>query len=286
MTSKTNPKLETIRIQDASQTFHYYKNEANVWDSFWHYHPEIEITYIHQGRGLRFVGDSIQPYQTGDLVLFGKNLPHNHLSHRSDDQSDKQVLYGLQFSNNLFRDFRECEKVSKLFQMAKYGIYFPNVSQEIKDKIVAIEKSRPLTRLIYLLEVINALVEEDHYETLSSISFDEHKDLKKQHSRIDDVTTYIMENFNKSISLEKVSNMAGLTPPSFCRWFKKNTGSTYIDYLNNIKIEKSCQFLIKTDWAIKRVAYESGFESLANFNRTFKKYKKQAPNLYRKVLSA
>ena len=117
-------------------------------------------------------------------MLFGKNLPHNHLSHRSDDQRDKQVLYGLQFSNNLFRDFRECEKVSKLFQMAKYGIYFPNVSQEVKDKIVAIEKSRPLTRLIYLLEVINALVEEEHYETLSSISFDEHKDLKKQHSRI------------------------------------------------------------------------------------------------------
>lgn len=79
MTSKTNPKLETIRIQDASQTFHYYKNEANVWDSFWHYHPEIEITYIHQGMGLRFVGDSIQPYQTGDLVLFGKNLPHNQI---------------------------------------------------------------------------------------------------------------------------------------------------------------------------------------------------------------
>ena len=83
MTSTTNPKLETIRIQDASQTFHYYKNVENAWDSFWHYHPEIEITYIHKGRGLRFVGDSIQPYQTGDVVLFGKNLPHDFATKKS-----------------------------------------------------------------------------------------------------------------------------------------------------------------------------------------------------------
>jgi AraC-like DNA-binding protein/mannose-6-phosphate isomerase-like protein (cupin superfamily) len=283
MMSSSNPKLETIRFQDASQTFHYYKNEAASWESFWHYHPEIEITYIHKGTGIRFVGDSIQPYEEGDLVLFGKNLPHNHISNKVEEGN--QVLFGIQFSNDLFKDFRECEKINKLFHLAKYGIYFPNASQEVKQKILDIQEARPLTRLIYLLEVINEMVEDETYETLSSISFDENKDLKKHHHRINEVTTYITEHFNKNLSLDQVAGMAGLTPPSFCRWFKKNTGSTYVDYLNTIRIEKSCQYLIKTDWAIKRVAYESGFESLANFNRTFKKYKNQAPNLYRKSLT-
>ena len=278
-----NPKLETIRIQDSAQTFRFYKNEAESWESFWHYHPEIEITYIHKGQGIRFVGDSIEPYSSGDLILFGKNLPHNFVSNRYSDDK-KQVLYGLQFSDDLFKNFRECKKVDKLFELAQYGIYFPSVDQSIKDKILALESCSPLKRLIHLLELIDSMVECKDYRTLSSISFSESANLHKHQNRIQEVISFIKSNFNKNISLDQVANLAGLTSPSFCRWFKKSTGKTYVDYLNSIKVERSCQYLIQTDWAIKRVAYESGFESLASFNRTFKKYKQKAPNNYRKGL--
>ena len=185
-----NPKLETIRIQDSAQTFRFYKNEAESWESFWHYHPEIEITYIHKGQGIRFVGDSIEPYSSGDLILFGKNLPHNFVSNRYSDDK-KQVLYGLQFSDDLFKNFRECKKVDKLFELAQYGIYFPNVDQSIKDKILALETCSPLKRLIHLLELIDSMVEFKDYRTLSSISFSESANLHKHQNRIQEVISFL-----------------------------------------------------------------------------------------------
>ncbi len=79
-----------------------------------------------------------------------------------------------------------------------------------------------------------------------------------------------------------MANYTHLVPQSFCRWFKKITGNTFVNYLNKARIERACQLLLNTKMAITEVCFSVGFDSLSHFNRTFKKIKHLNPREYRK----
>ena len=76
-----------------------------------------------------------------------------------------------------------------------------------------------------------------------------------------------------------------MTPSSFSRWFKQIMGKSFVHYLNTVRIEKACQYLLQTDLPIAQMDYGTGFESLSNLNCTFKKLKWVSPREYRKAVS-
>ena len=71
-----------------------------------------------------------------------------------------------------------------------------------------------------------------------------------------------------------------MTRESFCRWFKKSTGSTFINYLNSTRIEKACQYLLEGERSVGQISYEVGFDTVSHFNRVFKKLKGKTPKEY------
>ena len=85
----------------------------------------------------------------------------------------------------------------------------------------------------------------------------------------------------KSVRLNKVANVAGLTPKSFCRFFRANTGKTFMEYFNALRIEETCRLLLETNNSVTDIAFRVGFNNLSNFNRRFRKLKGMSPREFR-----
>ena len=105
-----------------------------------------------------------------------------------------------------------------------------------------------------------------------------HKKYKKQ---LQPVFKYISEYYSESLRLSQLSDLVFLSREQFCRLFKKTTGLTPFEYLNRFRIQKSCEYLAKTDFKIAEIAILSGFNNISYFNRVFKKYRELSPGDYR-----
>ena len=104
--------------------------------------------------------------------------------------------------------------------------------------------------------------------------------------RIDKVFRHTIDHFRQGVSLADIAEISGMSVPAFCSYFKKSTKKTYVDFLNEIRIGFACKLLIETDLNIINVCLESGFNTLANFNKQFLKIKGTTPSKYRKAFAA
>jgi AraC-like DNA-binding protein len=75
-----------------------------------------------------------------------------------------------------------------------------------------------------------------------------------------------------------------MAEPSFCRFFKKNTGKTFIEFLNEFRITHACKLLAESDFSITDICYECGYNNFSHFNSYFKKITGKSPSEYRKLL--
>ena len=98
-----------------------------------------------------------------------------------------------------------------------------------------------------------------------------------------DIFEFTLQNFDNTITLNQVADVANMTPNAFCRYFKQRTNKTYINFLLDIRIGNACKLLSKkTDLSIAEVSYKSGFNNLTNFNRKFRSIKGITPSAFRK----
>lgn len=278
------PQLENVSIPSDQSSFRFYHSRVKAFEPYWHFHPEVELTWIEQGGGVRFVGDHISNYQSGDLVLTGENLPHHWVSDKNSGH-DLRIASVIQFSGELFTQFPECSHITRFLEQAKTGFYFPNPGKKVYQKIKSIGKQTPLVRLISLIEILDVLSTDIEKQKLSGISFSENSSWKRHNSRISEITAYVLNNLSENLPLEKMADLSNMTPPSFSRWFRQSTGKSFVIYLNTVRIEKACEMLLTSDLPIINIAMDVGFESLSNFNRNFKKLKKISPREYRNLIS-
>jgi hypothetical protein len=85
------PKLKIINSQE-NAAFHLMKVNEAYFFPYWHFHPENEIMLVIDGTGMRFVGDSLERFKSGDLVLYGSNIPHFYRSDSAYYESDSKLL--------------------------------------------------------------------------------------------------------------------------------------------------------------------------------------------------
>ena len=291
------PQLEVLSLDAADRSFNYYNVVSTEFEPFWHFHPEFELTLIHKGEGLRFVGDSILPYSSGDLVLIGENLPHHWVSQGKNDAAV------FQFTKEALFRFPECRSLKPLFDEAARGIRFIDPPEAVIRAILAANDLEPLPRLASLIQLLGILCKHTHRETLSNITYNStvatHRGTPSKtsrkaqlpsagsgtgneyQSRVAKTTRHILENLDQNLTVDHMANFTGMVGPSFCRWFKSATGNSFITFLNTARIEKACHLIMHTDWSISEVAFTSGFESISHFNRVFKKVKGTTPTRFR-----
>lgn len=257
----------------------------------WHYHPELELVYILENSGTKYVGDSMEKFSPGEIVLMGKNLPHMWLNdteiyaQEGKSQANAIVLYFMEsFSENLLR-LPEMTSILNLFEKARRGIKFQGKGNKIiLEKLLKMQEATDLEKFIKLIDILNDLSSHEDFSFLSSSSFVGSIDnVIKINNKIARVQNYVVNNFKNGIHLEVAAGLANMNSSAFSRYFKQVQNKTFTQYVIEIKIGYACKLLIEEDYNIAEVCYESGFQNLSNFNRKFKEIKKISPSEFIKL---
>lgn len=274
-------------------SFKFKKIEKDALDFNWHYHPEYEIMFMYRSRGKRFIGDSISYYNEGELFFIGPNLPHTWYSPAGIlGKNRKHLAIQVQFLENFsgihIKNIPEFKTIQQLLASANRGLQFFGKTREgVAQKLLELEHQEGVDRLITLFKILDILGKADRSEKkeLSSIEF-HHPFQPNEQSRIDRVCTYINQNYKKQLRLEDVAAIANMSTTAFSRFFKKSTGKTFVNYVNELRIGWACKLLIETEMTIAEICYEVGFNNLSNFNRRFFERHKMSPRRYRQEFAA
>jgi len=277
------PLLEDIGKKRGIQSFLAFAINQNRFDFFWHYHPEYELTLIVKGKGRRLIGDNHEYFESGDLVLIGPGLPHTWVSDSSMKGKSEAVV--IQFSVDFIERFAgldELSAINKLLLYAKQGIAFKGkYSAAVKELIKRLPEKRGVEKITGLMHILNELSKLRSVPLASSF-YQPLRGLENE-KRINKVCQYIQKHAAEPLSIQKASVLINLSPSAFCKFFKRMTGKTFSDYVNDIRIANVCSQLLASDRQIAEIAYGNGFETLTYFNRIFLKKTNMRPSSYRKI---
>lgn len=250
-----------------------------------HSHKNFELNYITSGTGRRIVGDNISGFEKGDLVLMGPELPHCW-EVLDADKDEAPTCIVTHFSENIidsdFFRMPELEQVVALLKLANRGIRFKTKDDtEIREILIELSESEGLEYYIGLLRVFNTLIKIEDRERLSN-PMSQSSVFSKNIEKINKVYEYVFQNIQEGIKLEAAASVLNMAPSSFCRFFKKKTGLTFMEYVKNVRVGIAAKLLAETDKQITQICFESGYNNLANFNHYFKANMGKTPSDYRK----
>lgn len=282
------PNIE--KTLSTKETFVFKDITGPYFNPYWHFHNEFQISFIVKGKGTRFVGDHVEPFDEGELVLTGPNLPHLW---RSDEayfkKTSKLTTRGLvvYFDNDLLSTSllrkEEFYAINKLVKNSARGMEFHGrTRKKIRKLLLEIPQVKGFQRILKLLEIIHILSESKDYNLLSSPGY---TNLFKgdDAAKMRMVYDYVMSNFRTKIALEEIASLLNMTTTSFCRYFKPRANKTFIRFVNDIRIGHSRKLLLEDNLNISQISYECGYNTLSNFNRQFKASTKMCPQEYRSL---
>jgi AraC-like DNA-binding protein len=147
----------------------------------------------------------------------------------------------------------------------------------------AINEGNNYKRVTLFFDLLNLLEIDQGFDFIASSGYVNSISLQK--GRLEKVYDYSIENFSdSSICLEKVAESINMNKAAFCRYFRKVTHKTYIEFLNEIRIGNACKILLEDEnKSVTDVAFLSGFNNMSNFNRQFKIIMGQSPSTYLKL---
>jgi len=286
-------KLEQTKITSyTNSTVSVLNREESFFQSPFHSHPELELVYVKESFGKRIIGNSVMPFEPGDMVFLGSDLPHVWLNDEmyyqgiSTLKANAIVVY---FSKDIFGpafyELKETQKINELFFQAGKGISIVGkTNKQIAKKLEKLLLKKDFEVIIGLFEILSLLSEsQDRVYINNEVSSSAHKDFKKD--RLSEVFQYVNENYKKDIVLVEIATIANMTPTSFCRMFKQKTKKNFVEYLNEIRVSKACKFLLETDLSMSEIAYECGYKTASNFNKLFKKFMGMTPSEFKKSAS-
>lgn len=272
----------------ADEKLTIFKKEIPCLDTAWHYHPQLELLYISQSTGIRFVGDSVSQFTAGDLVLVGGYLPHlwrNDPSYYTENEEAKVKTIVIKFLTDFIGKDTFANPafagICHLFEEANFGISFGRkTSKSLHKELIAIVDLSPAEQAIKLMDILYRLSVTTDKEILSTTDMRQYSE-EKSH-RIGEVLKFISDNYSGDINLKDVSDIACMTTNSFCRYFKKMTNKSFVDFLNEIRIRNAARLLAQDEnLNISEVCYIVGYKSITNFNHQFKIIMGTNPKNYR-----
>jgi AraC-like DNA-binding protein len=264
-------------------SFYINRVKEPVLDINWHFHKEFELIYIIKGLGIRLVGDNLSSFYSGELVLVGPNLPHLWRTTGNISSVDRIIIKFVEAPGNInLFSLPEFSSATTLLKKAERGISFgPKTEMEVRDKIIELSFVEGLQKWICLLSILDTLSKSADTEILSNplmkLSLQD-----MEENRLAKVISYVSENYSIDIALADVAEIASMTTQSFCRFFRKRTNKTFVQFLNEYRIGKACVLLIENKLSVNKICDDLGFNSITNFNRFFKRQCNCTPVEYRK----
>lgn len=287
-TSPRKPFFEKVAPPDDS-SWRLFDRRLEALPFQWHYHPEFELTFTLNSRGRRYIGDHIDAYDDGDLVLVGSNLPHTwHSSERIAADAPHRALV-LWFAADWIRRLTdacvELNCIERLLGEAGRGIAFSRpVAEAARPRILAMVDATGPARLTGFLDILALLANDGDRRVLASPGAARDPKATPDGGRIGRVLSEVHGRYQEpdGVSAAEMAALACVSLSSFHRLFKRHTGTTLTDYVMRLRIGQACSLLASSDRPIARIAGAVGYNSLANFNRQFRACKGMTPRAFRR----
>jgi AraC-like DNA-binding protein len=214
----------------------------------WHQHIEYELILFTEGEGASYIGNYVGDFKPGDIFFLGSNLPHTF------QKAEKNLLTSavvVQFKDDFwgshFMQMPESRLIKDLFDTSVHGL---KINEKCRLRLIPLvgklEKAEGFERIILLCNCLLLLARQQDYTTLSTQEIKAFNPKNKE--RIDKILQYTIDYFQEPVTLGY-----------------------------------ACKQLIDTQSNIASICYDSGFNTLANFNKQFLKVKALTPSGYRKT---
>ncbi len=249
-----------------------------------HFHTAFQITHIVNGSGSCFAGDRIHPFDAGDIFVIGSQMPHVFRSDTRFYQSPQKecISHSLLFNPPLLEErlsgLPESQEILDALVKMRKGLKFRD--QKFAKKIASFDHLKGFRRILELLDLVMELGQIQEFEQLTDNLLPE-PPKEITYERINRVIEHVMTHSSEKIKLEEVASLVSMTPNAFCKYFKQRTRQTFIDFLNQIRINQAVQMLKRTEAGVNEIAYQCGFNNLANFNRQFSRRIGKSPGAFR-----
>lgn len=276
--------------QDFDKSFIVFREKGDFFPAPWHYHAHYEVVLVTQSTGKRMVGDNIGFFGPEDLVFLGSKLPHLwlndkvYLDRQSNRPADAIVIHFTEdFLGKDFMSIPEMQDFKKFLALSDRGMVINgNTRKEVSALMKQMPEMSGLERLSTLFQIFNLLAKTKEMELLASPRYVANLSCDVS-NRFKNLINFIMQNFDKDITLADVAEYSHMGVTAFCNFFREQFRCTFVEYLTSVRIGHACKLLSESDRNVVEIAFESGFNNLANFNRQFKKLKNMTPSDYRKL---
>lgn len=251
----------------------------------WHFHPEYELHFVTATEGDRYVGDHIGPFRAGDLVLVGPNLPHNWISDIPGGESVEERCLVLQFTGEFIAaclaTFPELRFAQPLLTEAFRGVRFEaSVAERVGPMMRDLLDASGARRIALFVGILDLIGHAEQRSLLASIGFQPNPSAYLS-TTMNLVLQHIGRSFTGDLSETDLAKLSRQSVSAFSRSFRKHTGTTFVQYVNSLRIELACQHLSQADLTITDICYAVGFNNVSNFNRQFLATKGMPPSKFR-----
>ncbi|MGA0558390.1 helix-turn-helix domain-containing protein [Larkinella sp. VNQ87] len=280
------PQLLNV-LRQPEYSFSVRRDVVLYFYNRWHYHPDVELVYIEQGSGTQFIGDQIQPFSEGDVLLIGSNLPHYwrcHNAYFEPGSTLRAIATVAHFNEDClgtsFLQLPESREIRNLLKTARLGMRLHGklrtvVAQRLRQMLNA----SGMERIILLLDTLNLIANSTESSFLSSANPFRTVD-EADTDRINRILQFSLENYHRPITLQEIAEVAAMSPHSFCRYFKAHNRKTFSQFLTELRVGKACSLLLESNLSVAQICFESGFNSFSNFNKYFKSVMGLSPLKY------
>ena len=250
-----------------------------------HYHPEFELTLTRYSRGTRYIGSDVQAFGELDLALVGANCAHtwDSAEEAKGVRTQVQVVF---FTHDWLQTLEaqglpELHAVNQWIAAVRQGVVFsPRLMAQVLPLFDRLEVAHGLDRLVVLLQIINALPNDEqarHLGAFGALPVGAGND-----RRVEAALAHLQQHYRSGVRLEDIAAAAVTSSSTLKRLFQDHLAMSVTDVLIQLRIGHACHLLVSTDWPINRVANESGFANLGHFFRQFAAQKDCTPAQFRR----
>lgn len=280
MSKDIDREITQLKPDDSFFIINKVKNE---FDFPIHFHPEFELNFIRNGKGIRrIVGDNMEEMDDIELTLIGSNLKHGWETYNCKNEEINEItilFHEWLFNDKLFR-LKTFKPIKSLLDKAKGGINFSRETAiKLMPKIKALSDHNRISDFAELLSILEELAFSENFKLLSEN--DQEVSKYKNSKKLKKVHDFVHDNYHNKISLKEICSLVNMSSSSFNRFIKNRTGKTFINYTNDVRLIYASKFLLDSDLSISEISYKCGYNNIANFNRVFKKNKNKTPSEYR-----
>ena len=247
-----------------------------------HQQETWELSYIITGSGARIIGDVVENFSKGEIILIPPNIPHCWSFEESvHDHEGKIENITIVFENDFLKNcaliFPELSITIAELEGNENAVSFTGEHlQKLQALMTLMIHQNDIERISSFIQLLDLI---SHCKEMQIVGRPVIEN--KQEKKLQKIHLYVLSNFQRNITLEEISQSVGMQKSSFCVFFRRMTGKSFFTYLTEFRIESSCQMLLKTKLSVKEICIASGFSDIPYYNRVFKKIKGMNPSYYR-----